>query len=158
LNQYKHVYGGEFDYLLARAILSAGHGKHREAMAHLRSARYHIPDDLAIRPLYPWYQLIETCEWLYQDTNYSEYKDFAVQLAKIQERIKPMMGWTYAVEAKYAGSEPDRLRALALTLYLDERSERISKFTDQEKSKAREWLEQNNPFLPKNSVSEKSKI
>jgi hypothetical protein len=58
-----------------------------------------------------------------------------------------MFAWAYAVEAKYAENPSERLRALALTLYLDRDSERINNFSESEKAKASEWLKENNPFL-----------
>lgn len=57
-----------------------------------------------------------------------------------------MYGWAYAVEAKYTDNPADRLLALGLALYLDRRPERIESIPDEEKKKAQEWLEKNNPF------------
>ncbi|HEX8948539.1 MAG TPA: hypothetical protein VF790_06230, partial [Dissulfurispiraceae bacterium] len=98
------------------------------------------------RPLFAWYQLVEICEWLYEDTRHPEYRVLALKWAKVHQRIQPMFAWSYAVEAKYTASASDRLKALALTLYLDKNSERIAGFSEAEKSKALEWLRDNNPF------------
>jgi hypothetical protein len=99
------------------------------------------------RPLFGWYQLVEACEWLYEDTKHAEYRSLALYWAKLHQQIQPMFAWAYAVEAKYTDSPVDRLRALAMTLYLDKRSERIAGFSEPDQAKALEWLKKNNPFL-----------
>jgi hypothetical protein len=58
-----------------------------------------------------------------------------------------MWAWAYAVEAKYSESQRDRLRALAITLYLDKDSAHIASIPLDDKAKARDWLKANNPFL-----------
>jgi len=52
------------------------------------------------RPFLDWYQLVEACEWLYEDTKYTEYRDLALKYAKICQVLRPLYGWPYAVEAK----------------------------------------------------------
>jgi len=141
-----------FDVHLSYAFLLGHKGNHADAVKHLQLSSYRIPPT-GSRPFFGWYQLVEVCELLYKDTGYKEYRDLALRWAKLHQRILPMYAWAYAVEAKYTESASDRLRALALTLYLDKQSERISHFTDPEKTKAIEWMERNNPFINKQDKS-----
>ena len=107
---------------------------------------------------FPWYQLVEACEWLYEDTAYIGYRDLVLKFAKICQKIRYESAWSYAVEAKYTDSESDRLRALGITLYLDKRSERISRISDNEKQRALAWLKKNNPFIRASSKGATSEI
>lgn len=133
-----------FRYRLARAFLSGAEGRHAEAVEFLKTAYWRLPKATTL--IDPWYQLVEACEWLFADSRRPDYRDLAVGWARKHQRIRPMDGWAYAVEAKHAENPADRLRALALTLYLDRRSERIQDVPEEEKKKAQEWLEKNNPF------------
>jgi len=69
-----------------------------------------------------------------------------------------MFAWSYAVEAKYTDNATDKMRALAVTLYLDRRSEHIASFSQEEKDKALQWLGKNNPFLQVPAGSSRSDI
>jgi len=133
-------------YYISKAYVYGLQGNHQEALQNLKMARYCI-HPTGDRPIYPWYQLVDACEWLYKDTGYAGYRTLALEWAKLHQRILPWFAWAYAVEAKYATSDSDRLRALAIALYLDKNSERIADFPETEKVRARKWLEQNNPFL-----------
>jgi hypothetical protein len=62
------------------------------------------------------------------------------------QQIDPLESWAYAVEAKYAKTEEEQRRPLALTLYLDPRSYRISSISEKVKKIAREWFKKYNPF------------
>lgn len=136
-----------FCYRLARALLSGGQGKDETAVRYLKDAYRGILQAYKKEPLIdPWYQLVEACEWLYGHSKRPVYKEMAIDWARKHQRIRPMYGWAYAVEAKYTDSPADRLRALGLALYLDRRSERIAAIVEQEKEKAREWAEKNNPL------------
>lgn len=136
-----------FGYRLAKGLFNGANGQHEEAVRLLKEAFWRIPYSYdKDRPIDPWYQLVEACEWLYADSKRSEYREMAIEWARRHQRIRPLDGWAYAVEAKYSDNPASRLRALALALYLDRRSERISGISEEEKGKAREWLENNNPF------------
>jgi hypothetical protein len=114
-------------YYISKAYFYGLQGNHQEAIENLK--------------------LVDACEWLYKDTGYAGYRTLALEWAKLHQRILPWFAWAYAVEAKYATSDADRLRALAIALYLDKNSERIADIPETEKARARKWLEQNNPFL-----------
>ncbi|MEE9615338.1 MAG: tetratricopeptide repeat protein [Thermodesulfobacteriota bacterium] len=145
LGDYKKEYGEDFYFHLSKALMAGGKGRHTEALHRLELARnnVHIEDK---RNLTTWYELVESAEWLYEDSGREEYRDLALEWAKLYRRIFPWYAWAYAVEAKYTDSDYDRLRALAITLYLDRHSERISGFSEEEREEALEWLEKNNPF------------
>ena len=138
----------EFDFYLAEAFMAGGEGRHEEAVASLNAAFNRRPHT-EMRPIFSWYQIVEACEWLYEDSNQEVYKILAVKWAKAYQIIQPMFAWAYAVEAKYSTNALDRRRALGFALHLDRHSERISGIRAAEKVTAREWFEKNNPFVIK---------
>lgn len=151
LNDVKEAFGEDFEYHLSRALINGAEGRHADAMKSLESARSRI-SSIAITappetPLPQWYRMVESCEWLYGESGREEYRKMAIELARIYQKMTPLWAWAYAVEAKYAAPGPARTRALALTLYLDKKSERISGIPESEKAAALKWLEKNNPFL-----------
>lgn len=147
LSEYKKEVGDDFDYYLSMAFLAEGKNEHREAIKNLNAARYHLENMNGMRLFPGLYQLAEACEWLYEDSKFEGYRDLLLEFAKRRQIIRPVDSWAYAFEAKYAKSDADRTRALAITLYLDKQSEHIAHFSNKQKSKALEWLKENNPFL-----------
>lgn len=146
LNEIKGIFGEDYQYHLSMAFINGLGGRHAEALKSLESTRGKL-SRLITTPLPQWYKLVEACEWLYKESGRDEYKNMAVDLARTYQKIVPYWAWAYAVEAKYAAPGPERTRALALTLYLDRRSERITGISKSEKAAAIDWLAENNPFL-----------
>jgi tetratricopeptide (TPR) repeat protein len=150
IEAFRKQHGPDFYYHLTMVFLHYGKGSHKKALESFdRAQRFHIEalnqyDGQGFPPLY---QLIEACEWLYEDSGNDVYRDRALKLAQLYQNLKPETSWLYAVEAKLARTEEARLRPLALTLYLDPRSERISAINESEKDKAKEWLKKNSPFI-----------
>lgn len=148
LATHREKNGRDFEYWLATAMKQAAERKHDDALRSLDLARSNVSSSFwNMRPVQAWYQLVETCELLFDDTQVVAYRERALELARIYQSVRPLDSWAYAVEAKYAKSAEERLQPLAKTLYLDKRSYRIVGIPEQEKEKAREWLEKNNPFL-----------
>jgi hypothetical protein len=135
-----------FDYHLAKAFLAAAKSKHAEAVTHLKTA-FNVRPNTDARPIFTEYQFAEACEWLYWDSKQEAYRELALDWARKHQRIAPMYSWAYAIEAELAKAPPERLRALAITLYLDPNSERASRLPAAERQKAKQWLNANNPFL-----------
>jgi hypothetical protein len=131
--------------LLTKAILAAGKKENDEALRALQQA-FNIHPFTGSRLFDTWYELVETCEWLYVNFGDKRYLDLGMKWAKSYQVIQPMYSWAYAFEAKYAQNTEARKRALALALYLDRNSERIANIPESEKQNARKWLEYNNPF------------
>jgi hypothetical protein len=135
---------------LSKAIIYALNNQHDKSIEDLRLASYRIePNKYLV--VDQWYQIIDFCEWLYEDTDVTAYINLALEWSKYYQRIKPTSAWAYAFEAKYSQNKDDKIRALAITLHLDKNSKRISRFTDTEKLEALKWLESNNPFINKPS-------
>ena len=148
VGQHEQQWGRDFDYWLAQMQLNATAGKSSEALKDIDAARYHIDASTQNnRPFSPWYQLLEACELLYEDTHVSAYRDKGVELARIYQRMNPFDAWAYAFEAKHTKIDSDRIRALGITLYLDKNSYRIADLNQDQKAKSLKWLEMNNPFL-----------
>jgi len=138
-----------FDYELSNAFILAGNGDHDRAISQLKTA-FNNRVISNTRPFFTWYQLVEACEWLFEDTKEKRYKKLAIEWARKYQIARPDLSWAYAVEARYTDDPKKRIRALALTLYLDKNSQRISHFTKDQKNEAFEWLDNNNPFLEEN--------
>jgi tetratricopeptide (TPR) repeat protein len=136
----------DFDGELSLALYLGWTGDRERALDHLHKAFNVIPYTDK-RPLFPWYQLIEVCEWLYEHSQDKCYLDIALKWAKDYQVIQPMFGWAFAFEAKYAAESKDRIRALGYALFLDPQSWRIAHFTQQEKQAAHDWFQGHNPFL-----------
>lgn len=146
LDEVKEKIGEDYQYHLSMAFINGIGNRHAEALKSLESARNAIVG-LDTWPMPQWYKLVEAYEWLYAESGEEEYIRLAVNLAKTYQKIMPMWAWAFAVEAKYAKPGPARTRALAIALFLDKRSERISGIPERDKRKAWKWLEKNNPFL-----------
>lgn len=135
----------DFDDELAIAAYQCSVDKNDQAIERIKKAFYKRPHT-GSRPLCSYYQIVELCEWFYEYSKDRRYLELALKWSKDYQVIAPMHGWSYAFEAKYVGSEPERLRALGIALYLDAQSWRIAHFTDAEKKQAKKWFKANNPF------------
>jgi TolA-binding protein len=142
-----------FEVSLAKAFFAGARGEHEEALKHLNVALNNRPHTES-RPIFTEYQFAEACEWLYQDTGKATYRDLALDWVRKYQRLAPMYSWAYAIEARLTPSPARRIRALAITLYLDPKSERASTFTLVERQRAKEWLKANNPFLKEPATGE----
>jgi hypothetical protein len=147
LAEYRKELNDDFDYYLSKAFLHGAKKDHTLAIQNLKVARNHMLIVHGKRIFPTWYQLIEACEWLYEDSQYEGYLELLLEYARIHQAIRPLDSWAYAFEAKHTTSPSDRTKALAFTLYLDKQSTRIEHFSGKEKAKAREWFKNNNPFL-----------
>ena len=145
----KHI-GEDYNYYLSAAYQNYASGNKKRALEMLDSARRTLPGDTRMNDtdgFPPLYQLFEACEWLYMDSKYDAFRTRALEWARIFQKVQPTTSWLYAIEAKFASSKDARLRPLALTLYLDPGSERISGIKKSEKTEAMKWLKHNNPFV-----------
>jgi hypothetical protein len=143
----------DFDYELALAAYKGGTGKHDDAIKYLKTAFAIRPKSLE-RPLPSWYQIVELCEWLFEDSGDARYKELALKWARAYRTIMPMCAWAYAVEANYSQAHDDRIRALALAQYLDPQSSRIAHFDAAMRKEAAAWMKRNNPFRLDKTESE----
>jgi hypothetical protein len=155
MDYYAMQQNDSFEYHLAAAYSYCYFKDNKAAKEHLYLASYR--GSSASRPFSAWFQLIEACEWLYESSRDAEYRDLIVSFAKRYQQIFPMYSWAYAVEAKYAQSPDDRMKALALAQYLDPSSEWISHFTESDRRKAMSWFKDHNPFNTKDTKAPSSK-
>jgi hypothetical protein len=134
-----------FDFYLAKAYLSAGKNDHKAAIIQLKKAFAYRPYT-GHRPIMTWYQLLEACEWLYQDSGYAGYKKLLLMWAKQYQVIAPMYAFSYAFEAKYTDDPKRKIRALGITLYLDKDSVHLQGITETDIDAARKWFSESEPF------------
>lgn len=145
LDKFAEPYRG-FDYHLAKAALHGVAGKHREAMQHIRLARYRRPFT-ENRPVYTEYQFAELCEWLFDATGRPSYRAMALGWAQKNQVVQPWFAWAYAIEARLSTDAAARRRAIAMTHYLDPRSVRLSRLPRSEVDAAVKEFAGRNPFL-----------
>jgi hypothetical protein len=137
--------GGDFDRSLALAFFAGLRGEHKAAREHLALAFHHRPFT-ENRPIFTEYQWAEACEWLYIATREKEYLRLALDWAHRYQQVMPVSAWAYAFEARYATDEQQRLRATAIALYLDPKSERLASVPATFRKRAEQWFATNNPF------------
>jgi len=136
-----------FDFHIAMAFFTGLRGDADSSVAHLNNAFNRRPFTER-RPIFTEYQWAEACEWLFEATGKTQYRDMAIQWAKVNQKVQPMYAWAYAIEAKLTTSEVDRIRALGFALYLDPLSERIAKFSEPTRQRAQKSFAASNPFKP----------
>jgi hypothetical protein len=150
LAQESHIEGdferdGTYDRLLARAVIAGAEKDVNAAQALLRSA-FNIRPNTDYRPVLTEYEYAEVCEWLYGETRDPRFAEMLLGWTEEYEKIQPAHAWAYAMEYAFAKPGERRVRALAMTLYLDPSSERIKQAPNDELVQARKWLARKNPF------------
>ena len=151
----EYVNHQSFDYFLSKAIIYSAEEKVQESIETLNKAFLRIPYT-ENRSIFPWYQLAEVCEWLFNETGDQRYIEMALQWMQDYQVIQPIYAWSYAFEAKYSSDELRKVRAIAIAEYLDPNSQWLSDVPNELKTKARKWMKNNNPFTFENqSIVEK---
>ena len=143
---FRIEYPAQFDESLGHAIYSAYRHENDTALELLRRALNDRPntDD---RVISTEYEYAEVCEWLYKKTHDQRFIGRLLQWVESYHKVQPTEAWAYAMEYTYRKPGAPKMRALALTLYLDPQSPRVKNATPADIKKAREWLKSNNPFL-----------
>ena len=141
----------DFDTLLGSAMFKGLKGNHDEALSLLESAFNNRPHT-GERLFFSWYQMLEVCEWLFQESSDKRYVNLILKWSKDYQVIQPMFAYAYSFEAKYSDDPARQLRALAFAQYLDQNSSRISHFSAEFREKASEWMKKNNPFTKKSNI------
>jgi hypothetical protein len=148
--KYVMTHGGDdvrFDFFLARAFFAGvkqrDPARARELLANALPGHPNTDN----RPVLVEYQYAQACEWLYEETRDQGFRDMLLAWLRSQQTVQPTMAWAYAMEYTYAPTAERSLRALAMTLYLDPKSERIASATAADRRAAEAWGKQHNPFL-----------
>jgi hypothetical protein len=141
----KH-YQRRFDYQLARAVIAALGAKPDEALRSLKLALHRRPYTEE-RPLYTEYQYAEIVEWLFAATGDTRYREVVLAWARANQSLNPWYAWPHAMVAKHSRDPKERQRAIAMTQYLDVKSERLSGIDKKEIEAATRDFAAMNPFL-----------
>jgi tetratricopeptide (TPR) repeat protein len=144
--------GGDSAAFLAGAFFEGLHGHKSEALDFLKAALYNRPLENT-EPTFSDFRYAEACEWLYNDTHEDAYRQLALDWARMQQRARPELSWTYALQARLLMPGPERTRALAMTLYFDPLAKVVESLSAKEKNDLTQWLDKNNPFTHQRSVS-----
>jgi hypothetical protein len=145
----------DFDYQLAKAVLSAASGDIEESLRALKLARYRRPDT-GFRPLLSQYTYAEIAVFLAEMTGDARLSQLALDWARQCQRSEPWAGWSYALEATLKKTPAERSRAVAVARYLDSRSERLARFEPAEIDAAVKSSGHLNPFVAKPSLKRKA--
>jgi hypothetical protein len=134
-----------FDYWLSEAFFAGVRHQSDEADTALKHA-FRIRPSSLYRPIQTQFQYAEACEWLYKETGELRFRDELTDWAKKWQKLRPADAWAYAMQYTYETDPEQRLRALAMTLYLDPTSPRIAAITREQRTHAQQWLRHQNPF------------
>jgi hypothetical protein len=147
--------GSSFDSKLARAFFF-GVRKDTVRARELLDSAFRTMPYTDYRPVLVEYQWAEACEWLYQETGDKAFVDMLLAWVVSQQKVQPTHAWTYAMEYTYARDAARKLRALAMTMYLDPQSPRIRDASTKERTDAAAWGATNNLFLRERNLAETS--
>jgi hypothetical protein len=133
------------DYWLAKAFFAGVRKETDKAHAFMaRALRSRSWNDY--RPILVDYQYVEACEWLFKETQDERFIKMLLEWVRAHHKVLPADAWAYSVQFTYEKDPAERMRALAMTLYLDPASERIAKASAAEREAAKKWLSEHNPF------------
>jgi hypothetical protein len=141
---YAKRFPRDFDTLLARAVVAAAEAHPDLSLDLLWQAFIENPG-AAQRPIPTELMLLDVLEGVYEHTRNARYRTAILDFARRMQRSWPT-SYYYSVEANYASSEQERLRALGVALYLDRNSAHLAQFSEEEKERARQWFIQNRGF------------
>jgi hypothetical protein len=145
----------KFDYQLAKAILSAASGDIDESLRALSLARYRRPHT-EHRPLLSQYTYGEVAALVAEMAGDSRIRRLAIDWARQSQRFEPWHSWSYALEASLATNPAGRSRAVAMTRYLDPKSQRLTDIKPSEIDAAVKLSGHLNPFTVKPSIGPKT--
>jgi len=135
----------DYYYYYSMGLISGSQGDHESAINYFNKA-LKKPGKIS-GPISAGYLIVEMHEWLYLDSGEEVYRENLMEIVGLQSKLVPMVSLNYAVIAKYSKEKEERIKALAIAMYLDKGSERVSSFSEEDKKMANEWLENNNPFI-----------
>lgn len=145
LERYSLNLGADSDYLIARALLEGGDGRHEEAAATLRRAFLRLPR-LSTRTFFGGYVLLDACEVLLRESGNEVYRELIQGFAHRLQVSLPNP-WAAAFEAKYARDLDDRQLAIAAASILDPRSPRITQVPQSERDALRRAVTRHDSIL-----------
>ena len=134
-----------FDADLTRSVIFASQGNPDQALVALTDA-FHNRPHTKWRPIFSWYQLTETAEWLHEVTGDERFIQHALKWAKGYQLIQPQFAWAYAFEALYSKNKADRVRAAGYAAYLDSRSEWLQHVPKNIREQGAIWWDENEPY------------
>jgi hypothetical protein len=118
---------GDFDSLLAKAVLLGLAGQTQESLEFLRAARYQM-SELGLsspnvdRPVPSPYGYALAGYLLFNKTGNEDYRTETLQFARTHQKVFPFWGWSYALEALLERNEKSRAIAMCRATYLDAES------------------------------------
>jgi len=89
--------------------------------------------------IYADYEYAEIMEWLYQDTGDKKFRQEALDWVQKCQKMKPWSSWAYAIEARLQSDPATRMHAIAMTLYLDPKSERVASLSSRDITAAKQY-------------------
>lgn len=158
LGEFRDTKGVNYFEQLTEGIVAGLDGDPKAALECFRKARLKISLNVPYYHFPPLYQLAETCEWFFEKTKDSRYRDAALDFARWHNRQDPTAAWPYTFLAKYSSNTSEKGNALARAVYLSPNSTRLSAFSPEEKGKALELFKKEGAFARPEQKSKKSAI
>lgn len=132
------------DLLLARAVLDGATGKAGASGGFDKAfARRVFAEN---RPLLIEYQFADLAMSLHDLTGVAAYRDFALRMARFNQRVQPWEAWSWALAANLLEAGDERRSALQRAVYLDPQSVWVSRLPAKEVEAARTAVRANPPF------------
>jgi hypothetical protein len=117
------------------------------ALAALRQA-FNVRLYTDQRSFHPWHQLVELSEALHRASGEPAYRELALDWARRHQRVQPMFGWAWALEARYLAPGPERSHTLGMALRLDRHSIWLDGIPESERRAALRQLEAETIAMP----------
>ncbi|MBK1678916.1 tetratricopeptide repeat protein [Rhodocyclus tenuis] len=138
------------DYWLAQSVLAAAAGN-ADALKDFRQA-LNTRVFTEFRPIGVEYQFADVAQSVFELTGDRQFKALALQLARFNQKIQPWEAWSYAIEARLTDNAGERKAALVKAVYLDRKSERLSRLPPSELEEALKAAGKTPPFksVPEN--------
>jgi len=145
LEDRRHLGWLDAYYYQGKALVAHAEGRPDAAVQALWEALVKLPSFGAI-PMPPPYQLLETVETLYLQSQDKRYLVLLRDLATRSSRTWPT-SWAHAFIALYAEEPSVRAEAAAVALRLDPRSARLAKVPEEILDDAKVRLRERNPLM-----------
>lgn len=137
--------GTDFYNHLSQAMLDGIGGNHDDAVNALTHANADVLH-IEMRNVYTRYQVMEMARLLHRETGDDRYRTFALDLARRNTVINPMMAYTHSFVAMLSSDREERVEALARVLILDPQSRSVVAADREELEEARALAEKGYPM------------
>lgn len=140
----KPAMADNMDLQLAIAVLDALSGKPEAPDGFARAFAHRIfAED---RPLLVEYEFADLAMWVHELTGEPAYRDYALKMARFNQRVQPWEAWSHALAALLLEPDEERRLATRRAVYLDPQSAWLARLPAAELDAARAAVRAKAPF------------